>query len=74
MSLLRWKVVGKKEISMPVPTRQDKPAIPDARLILICEREGVRREAVVSHEMWNGAKMGDEVALREDLTLPRCMT
>jgi hypothetical protein len=72
--LPRWTIVGKHEVSAPSQNRQGGPTIPGARLILICERNGRRREAVVGNETWNIAKVGDEIGLREDMSLPRSVS
>jgi len=64
MELHRWKVLEKREVSQPSVPRQG-PTIPGAMLVLVCERDGVRREAVVSNETWNTVKVGDEVGLQD---------
>lgn len=61
--LPRWRILEKREISEPSRTRGNGPVIPGARLVLVCERDGRRREAVVSNQTWNATKIGDEIGL-----------
>ncbi len=69
--LPRWKVIEKREVSQPSENKHGGPVIPGAKLVLVCERDGRRREAIVSNATWNAIKVGDEVPLREDAKLPR---
>jgi|ERR1700733_1110891 len=73
-NLPRWTVIEKREVSAPSQNRQGGPTIPGARLILVCERDGRRREAVVGNETWNNIRVGDDIGLREDLSLPRSVS
>jgi hypothetical protein len=51
----RWKVLEKKAV-------KDRDG---HQLVLVCERNGRRREAVVSGVTWYGKEVGDDVELTE---------
>jgi hypothetical protein len=70
-NLPRWKVLGKRVVDQP-SVRRHGPVVLGVQLVLVCEREGRKREAVVDGYTWSAVKVGDEVGLREDLSLPRC--
>jgi hypothetical protein len=63
--LPRWKIIEKREVSQPSANRYGGPTIPGAKLVLVCEREGRRREAIVSNHTWNTTKVGDEIGLTD---------
>jgi hypothetical protein len=66
MGLTRWKVLGKRMVDL------HGPVVPEVKLVLVCERNGRKREAVVGGLTWSAVEVGDDVELREDLSLPRC--
>jgi hypothetical protein len=52
----QWKVVSK---------RVDPDPRGGVALVVVCERDGVRREAVVSGDTWHDAEPGREISLAD---------
>jgi hypothetical protein len=66
---LAWKVLEKRMDAL-----KGKDAGKGLHFVLVCERDGRRRDAIVGIADWAETPVGGEVMLREETTtLPRCL-